>query len=162
MFKLLYDKSFRREVIAIKKTFSILTLGCKVNQYESEAVAEMFNKKGYLNLDYEIENSDIFIVNTCTVTNLSDRKSRQAIRKVKRNNPDAIVAVMGCYSQVAPEKVEKIDGVDIIIRTTERDKIVELVENFEKENKQVNIVRSLKYDHEFQKIHTKHTEIVWN
>ena len=158
MFKLLYNKSFRREVIAIKKTFSILTLGCKVNQYESEAVAEMFNKKGYLNLDYEIENSDIFIVNTCTVTNLSDRKSRQAIRKVKRNNPDAIVAVMGCYSQVAPEKVEKIEGVDIIIGTTERDKIVELVENFEKENEQVNIVRSLKYDHEFQKIHTKHTD----
>lgn len=158
MFKFLYNKSFRREVIAIKKTFSILTLGCKVNQYESEAVAEMFNKKGYLNLDYEIENSDIFIVNTCTVTNLSDRKSRQAIRKVKRNNPDAIVAVMGCYSQVAPEKVEKIDGVDIIIGTTERDKIVELVENFEKENRQVNIVRSLKYDHKFQKIHTKHTD----
>lgn len=135
-----------------------MTLGCKVNQYESEAVAEMFNKKGYMQLDHEIENPDIFIVNTCTVTNLSDRKSRQAIRRVKRNNPDAVIAVMGCYSQVAPEKVENIDGVDIVIGTTERDKIVDLCEEFEKENRKINIVRSLKYDHEFQKIHTKHTD----
>ncbi len=134
-----------------------MTLGCKVNQYESEAVSELFSKKGYINVEDNEENADIYIINTCTVTNLSDRKSRQVIRRVKRNNPDAIVAVMGCYSQVAPENVAKIEGVDIIIGTSERNEIVDLCETFEKEKKQLNTVRSLKGDHCFQDISTKST-----
>ncbi|RVU55333.1 tRNA (N(6)-L-threonylcarbamoyladenosine(37)-C(2))-methylthiotransferase MtaB [Anaerosphaera multitolerans] len=136
----------------MQKTFSILTLGCKVNKYESDAMAELFEEKGYLNVDFEREVSDIYIVNTCTVTNLSDRKSRQFIRRAKRENPDSTVVVVGCYSQTAPEEVSSIDGVDIVIGTTERSKIVELCEEFEKEKKQINIVRSLKNDKEFQNI----------
>lgn len=136
----------------MQKTFSILTLGCKVNQYESEAMTELFEKKGYLNVDFETEVSDIYIVNTCTVTNLADRKSRQFIRHAKRENPGSIVVVVGCYSQTSPEEVAEIEGVDIVIGTTERAKVVELCEEFEKNRKQINIVRSLKTDHEFQDI----------
>ncbi|WP_210060094.1 tRNA (N(6)-L-threonylcarbamoyladenosine(37)-C(2))-methylthiotransferase MtaB [Peptoniphilus stercorisuis] len=136
----------------MQKTFSILTLGCKVNQYESEAMTELFEKKGYLNVDFETEVSDIYIVNTCTVTNLADRKSRQFIRHAKRENPDSTVVVVGCYSQTSPEEVADIEGVDIVIGTTERNEIVDLCEEFEKNKKQINIVRSLKTDHEFQNI----------
>ncbi len=135
-----------------------MTLGCKVNQYESEAVSELFTARGYEHTGHESEDADIYVINTCTVTNISDRKSRQTIRRVKKNNPDAIVAVMGCYSQVSSEDVSKIEGVDIILGTTERNKIVDLCEEFEKEKKQLNIVRSLKGDHCFQHITTKTAE----
>ena len=136
----------------MKKSFSILTLGCKVNQYESEAMSELFENKGYIPVNAEIEVSDVYIINTCTVTNLSDRKSRQFIRRAKRDNPDSTVIVVGCYSQVAPEEVAAINGVDIVIGTTERNKIVELYEEFDKSKKQINIVRSLKGDRAFQPI----------
>lgn len=89
------------------KLFSILTLGCKVNQYESEAMAELFEKNGYIQVDNDTDVADVYIVNTCTVTNLSDRKSRQYIRRAKRENPDSTVAVVGCYAQVVPKEVEK-------------------------------------------------------
>ena len=82
------------------KTFSILTLGCKVNQYESEAMKEIFEKNGYIEVDSETDVADVYVVNTCTVTNLSDRKSRQYIRRAKRENPDSIVCVVGCLSLI--------------------------------------------------------------
>ena len=93
-------------------TFNIITLGCKVNQYESEAVEELFLKKGY---EKAADNADIYVINTCTVTNMSDRKSRQMISRARRDNPEAVVAVMGCYSQVKPEEVASIEGVDIVL-----------------------------------------------
>ena len=93
------------------------TLGCKVNQYESEAMSEIFEKRGYREVGND-EFSDVYIVNTCTVTNLSDRKSRQFIRKSKKKNPDSVVAVVGCYSQVSPDEVKNIEGVDVVIGTT--------------------------------------------
>ncbi len=118
------------------------TLGCKVNQYETEAMEEMFEKEGY-----EIVNSDsyadVYVINTCTVTNLSDRKSRQFIRRTKRINGDSIVAVVGCYSQVAPEEIAEINGVDVIIGTTERHRIVELCEKAKKSNELLNIVQNI-------------------
>lgn len=129
------------------KTFSILTLGCKVNQYESEAMSELFEKEGYRQVENE-DFSDVYIVNTCTVTNLSDRKSRQFIRRAKRQNPDAVVAVVGCYSQVSPEEVKKIKGVDVVIGTTDRNKIVNLVEEA-KSGEKIDIVRDLKDVREF-------------
>lgn len=129
------------------KTFSILTLGCKVNQYESEAMSELFEKEGYRQVENE-DFSDVYIVNTCTVTNLSDRKSRQFIRRAKRQNPDAVVAVVGCYSQVSPDEVKNIDGVDVVIGTTNRNKIVGLVEEA-KNGEKFNIVRDLKDVREF-------------
>jgi len=127
------------------------TLGCKVNQYETEAMEEMFEKNGY-SIVGEDDYSDIYVINTCTVTNLSDRKSRQFIRKSKKNNPGAIVAVVGCYSQVSPEEVETIEGVDVIIGTSERNRIVELCEEAARTKRKINIVRPVKTYKEFEKI----------
>lgn len=119
------------------------TLGCKVNQYETEAMEELFVKRGYEVVDSN-NVADIYVINTCTVTNLGDRKSRQFIRRAKRINRDSIIAVVGCYSQIAPEEVEKIDGVDIIIGTAERNKIVDLCEKFKSEKSKINIVKDIK------------------
>lgn len=135
----------------MKKTFSITTLGCKVNQYESEAMSELFEDRGYQKVE-ESEVADIYVINTCTVTNLSDRKSRQVIRKAKRENPEAIVAVVGCYSQTAPEEVKSIEGVDIVLGTTERSNIVNLVEQYQMDGELIDAVRSLDGDYEFQPI----------
>ncbi|WP_296141094.1 tRNA (N(6)-L-threonylcarbamoyladenosine(37)-C(2))-methylthiotransferase MtaB [uncultured Anaerococcus sp.] len=107
-------------------TFNIITLGCKVNQYESEAVEELFLKKGY---EKAADNADIYVINTCTVTNMSDRKSRQMISRARRDNPEAVVAVMGCYSQVKPEEVASIEGVDIVLGSRNKENVVELCED---------------------------------
>ena len=127
------------------------TLGCKVNQYETEAMEKMFEDKGYA-IVREDEVADVYVINTCTVTNLSDRKSRQFIRRVKKINDDSIVAVVGCYSQVASEEVESIEGVDVIIGTSDRNRIVELCEKAKAEEEQINIVRSIKTYDEFEEI----------
>ena len=103
------------------------TLGCKVNQYETEAMQKLFLAANY-ELTQEIEIADVVVVNTCTVTSLSSQKSRQMIRKVTRTNKNSVLAVVGCYAQNAPQEISKIDGVDIIIGTADRMKIVELVE----------------------------------
>ena len=107
-------------------TFNIITLGCKVNQYESEAVEELFIKKGYEKVS---ANADIYVINTCTVTSMSDRKSRQMISRARRDNPNAVVAVMGCYSQVKPEEVASIEGVDIVLGSRNKENVVEHCED---------------------------------
>lgn len=111
------------------KKVKFLTLGCKVNLYETEAMKGLFEKSGYKVC--ETEDADIFVINTCTVTAMSDRKSRQMIRRAKKKNPKSIVAVVGCYSQVAPDEVAKIEDIDIIMGTTDRTKIVEYIESFD-------------------------------
>ena len=102
------------------------TLGCKVNQYETEAMQKLFSAAGY-EISNEMETADVVVVNTCTVTSLSSQKSRQIIRRAARANGNAVLVVVGCYAQSEPEEISKIDGVDIIIGTAERTKIVELV-----------------------------------
>ncbi len=103
------------------------TLGCKVNQYETEAMQKLFLCAGY-ELTQEIESADVVIVNTCAVTSLSSQKSRQIIRRAAKVNKNSVLAVVGCYAQNSPQEISKIDGVDIIIGTTDRLKIVRLVE----------------------------------
>ncbi len=105
------------------------TLGCKVNQYESEALAERFREKGY-KIVSENEPADIYIINTCSVTSLADRKSRQYIRRMKKLNPNSVVAVTGCYSQVAPEEVAEIEGVNIVTGTNEKSRLLEMIEEY--------------------------------
>lgn len=131
------------------KKFSVLTLGCKVNQYESEAIIEQFQENGNI-LANNNEVSDIYIVNTCTVTNLSDRKSRQYIRKAKRDNPQSIIVVLGCYAQTSPDEVSKIPGVDIIVGTSEKDRILELCEKFLNDKTQINKVKDIKNIYTFE------------
>ncbi len=116
------------------------TLGCKVNQYESAALEDIFRSAGHQVVDFK-EQSDVYIINTCTVTHLSDRKSRQAIRRGIRRNPAAIVAVVGCYSQVSPQEVESIPGVDIVVGTKDRTILPRLVEEVSQKGIKINIVR---------------------
>lgn len=133
------------------KKVAFHTLGCKVNQYETEAMEELFLKKGYEVVN-EDDVADVYVINTCTVTNMSASKSRQFIRKAKRSNKDSIVAVVGCYSQISPEEVEEIEGVDVVLGTTDRNKIVDLCEMSLKEEDKINIVRDLKHFNEFEDI----------
>ena len=111
------------------KKVAFYTLGCKVNQYETNAMIEQFIKSNYEIVDFE-EKADIYVINTCTVTNMSDRKSRQIIRRVKQINPNSILAVTGCYAQVAAKELEKIEEIDLIVGNTEKKDIVEIVENY--------------------------------
>ncbi|MGL4790789.1 MAG: tRNA (N(6)-L-threonylcarbamoyladenosine(37)-C(2))-methylthiotransferase MtaB [Anaerotignaceae bacterium] len=111
------------------KTVASFALGCKVNQVESEAVAEAFSHNGYDVVSIE-EVADVYVINTCTVTNLGDKKSRQIIRRCKKQNPNSIVVVTGCYAQTSAEDVKKIEGVNIVIGTKGRNTIVEEVEKY--------------------------------
>ncbi len=105
------------------------TLGCKVNQYETQAIREQFRKAGH-ETRQEDDFADVYIVNTCTVTNLADRKSRQFIRKAKKRNPNAVIAVTGCYAQTKPDEVCEIDGVEIVIGTNEKNNVLRKVEEY--------------------------------
>lgn len=109
-------------------TFCIKTLGCKVNTYESELIHNLFIRKGYV---YSKDNAEVYVINTCTVTNMSDRKSRQIINATRRDNKNAIIVVCGCFSQNAfnSGRLDEIDA-DIIIGNKDKSKIVEYVEDY--------------------------------
>ena len=111
------------------KTVAFITLGCKVNQYETNAMTQEFIEKGYKVVDHT-KKADIYIVNTCTVTNMSDRKSRQMLRRVKELNKEAIVVACGCYAQVAKEEIESIKEINLVLGNNEKKEIVEYVEKY--------------------------------
>ena len=133
----------------MNKKIAFITLGCKVNLYDTEAMAELFTEKGYEVVDFE-EYADVYLINTCTVTNLGDKKSRQMIRRAKRINPNSVVVATGCYAQVASEEVAKIEGINIVIGTKNRSEIVETVENYVTENGVVNNVSDIMGEKEFE------------
>ncbi|WP_028255935.1 tRNA (N(6)-L-threonylcarbamoyladenosine(37)-C(2))-methylthiotransferase MtaB [Veillonella magna] len=124
------------------KTVAFTTLGCRVNQYDTDAMRGLFIQKGYEPVDFDSK-ADIYVINTCSVTNMGERKSRQLIRKAKRTNEDAYIVVTGCYAQLAPDAIAAIDGVNLVIGTNNRHKIVELVEQLETTEKQINAVRNI-------------------
>lgn len=132
----------------MKKAASF-ALGCKVNQYESEAIAELFAEKGYEIVGID-EEADVYVINTCTVTNFGDKKSRQLIRKVKRQNENAIVAVVGCYAQTAPKELMEIAGVNLVIGTKDRVQIVEMVEQYDRANGVENHVSDIMKERVFE------------
>jgi len=131
------------------KKAAFFTLGCKTNQYETEAMASAFRSRGYETVDFD-ERADIYIINTCTVTHLGDRKSRQIIRRAVRKNPDAVIGVTGCYAQTSPGEVLDIPGVDLVIGTRDKSRIVELVEEAEKSPEPVNTVSDVMTYREFE------------
>lgn len=110
----------------------LLHYGCKVNQYETNAMEQQFIKEGYTIVGNS-KKADIYVINTCTVTNMAERKSRQMLRRVKEINKSAILVVCGCYAQVAKEELEKIPEIDIILGINEKNNIVEIVENYIKQ-----------------------------
>lgn len=133
------------------KRVAICTLGCKVNTYESEAVKKQFEEHGFVCVDFSQE-SDVYIINTCTVTHLGDRKSRQMIRRTKQLNPESVLIVMGCYSQVAPADVAKIKEVDIILGTDKKAHTYSTYEKFLEDNKKINIVEDISKKQDFEEL----------
>ena len=141
------------------KKFAIYTLGCKVNQYESNAIQDDFMNNGYELVDFT-EFADVYIINTCTVTGMSDKKSRQILRRAKQINPNAIVCAIGCYVQVAKEDVEKIKDVDIILGTIEKKDLLKKVEELLVEKKRIieaeNIMHLMPYSEYNGTAYTSH------
>lgn len=118
------------------------TLGCKVNHYETEAIWQLFQQNGYEKKEYETI-ADVYVINTCTVTNTGDKKSRQVIRRAVRRNPDAVICVTGCYAQTSPAEILDIPGVDIVIGTQDRVKMLEYIEQYRNERTPINAVGNI-------------------
>ena len=115
-------------------------LGCKVNAYETEAMQQILEKAGYEIVPFQ-EQADVYVINTCSVTNMADRKSRQMLHKAKKMNPDAIVVATGCYAQADTEKLKEDTAVDLILGNNQKTQIVEALEEYEKEHaKQVQVI----------------------
>lgn len=133
----------------MKVAFS--TLGCRVNTYESEAMAEKFVREGYEVVDFN-EKADVYVINTCSVTNMGDKKSRQIIGKARRLNEEAIIAAVGCYSQIAPGEVSSIEGVDVVLGTRNKGDIVYYVNKAKDEQKQQIEVGEVLKNREFENL----------
>ena len=132
-------------------TVAFITLGCKVNQFETETMEGLFKKQGY-ELVPATDKADVYVINTCSVTSFGDKKSRQLIRRVRRLNDKAIIAVTGCYSQAAPEQVKAIEGVRVVLGTKDRAHIVEYVERAMEEDGIIDKVDDIMQAREFEDI----------
>lgn len=147
---------------------AFITLGCKVNQYETNSMIQQFLQKRYEIVEAN-QKADIYVVNTCTVTNMSDRKSRQMLRRVKEQNHKAIVVACGCYVQVATKEAQNIEEIDIILGNNEKKDIVEIVEKYIeeeqiKENSKHKKIEDIMYQKEYvelgETIYTEKTRAV--
>lgn len=133
------------------KTVAFTTLGCRVNQYDTDAMRGLFLQNGYETVDFD-DKADIYVINTCSVTNMGERKSRQLIRKAKRTNENAYIIVTGCYAQLAPDAIAAIEGVNLVIGTNNRHRIVELVEQLDSTEKQISVVRNIMEQSTFEEM----------
>lgn len=123
-------------------TVAFQTLGCKVNHYETESVWQLFKDAGYGRVDFA-DHADVYVVNTCTVTNTGDKKSRQVIRRAIRQNPDSVICVTGCYAQTSPAEIMAIPGVDVVVGTQDRHKMIGYIEQFREERMPINAVGNI-------------------
>lgn len=148
MYKLQIKKDISKDINSKNKPkVAFRTLGCRVNMYETEAMIEKFVKEGYEVADFS-DMCDVYVINTCTVTNMGDKKSRQIIHRARRKNKDAIIAAVGCYSQVAPDEVSKIEGIDVVLGTRNKGDIVYYVNKAKDEGKkQIAVGEVLKNKH---------------
>lgn len=133
------------------KIVSCFTLGCRVNVYETEAITESFTKNGYEVVDFE-DFADVYVINTCTVTNIGDKKSRKMLRKAKKLNPYAIVVAAGCYAQVSPDEISEIEEVDIVVGTKDKSKIVDFVNDYILTKEKKNYVNNIMTVREFEEM----------
>ncbi|KGR74524.1 tRNA (N(6)-L-threonylcarbamoyladenosine(37)-C(2))-methylthiotransferase MtaB [Ureibacillus sinduriensis] len=123
-------------------TVAFHTLGCKVNHYETESIWQLFKEQGYERTEFE-QQADVYVINTCTVTNTGDKKSRQVIRRAVRQNPDAVICVTGCYAQTSPAEIMAIPGVDIVVGTQDRQKMLGYIEQYKIERQPINAVGNI-------------------
>lgn len=108
-------------------TIAFATLGCRVNQYDTDSMRGLFLEKGFRDVSYD-EKADVYVINTCSVTQMGEKKSRQLIRRAKKHNPQSVVIVTGCYAQLDPELLAAMDGVSAVVGTNEKKKVVTIVE----------------------------------
>ena len=130
------------------KKVALYTLGCKLNFSESSTVARMFEEEGFARVDFN-ESPDVFVINTCSVTENADKKCKQLVKKALKINPDAFVAIIGCYAQLKPEEIAEIDGVDMVLGASEKFKIVEHFQNLEKKETAAVFASKIKEVNEF-------------
>lgn len=135
----------------MKKTAAFLSLGCKVNSYETEAMRESFISAGYEIVDFK-ELADVYVINTCTVTNIADRKSRQMLHQAKRRNPEAIIAAVGCYVQAAEEALLEDSSVDIVVGNNKKSDIVSLVERYQESRNKEELVADINQEREYENL----------
>ena len=134
----------------MERVVKFITLGCKVNQYETNAMTQKFIEKGYKVIEENSEEKpDICIINTCTVTNMSDRKSRQMLRRVKEKNEKTVVVAVGCYAQIAKEEILKIPEIDLVLGNNEKVEIVKYVEEYIKEHNRMVETEDVMQSREF-------------
>lgn len=135
----------------IMSTVAFHTLGCKVNHYETEAIWQLFKDANYERVEFET-NADVFVINTCTVTNTGDKKSRQIIRRAIRQNPDAVVCVTGCYAQTSSADIMEIPGVDIVVGTQDRHKLLDYIQQFQEERQPINGVGNIMKNRTYEEL----------
>ncbi len=135
----------------IISTVAFHTLGCKVNHYETEAIWQLFKDANYERVEFET-NADVFVINTCTVTNTGDKKSRQIIRRAIRQNPDAVVCVTGCYAQTSSAEIMEIPGVDIVVGTQDRHKLLDYIQQFQDERQPINGVGNIMKNRTYEEL----------
>ena len=136
----------------MKKTAAFLSLGCKVNSYETEAMRGMFEVAGYEIVDFK-DTADVYVVNTCTVTNIADRKSRQMLHQAKHRNPQAIIAAVGCYVQAAEEVLLADSCVDLVIGNNKKNDIVAMVERCQSSNSKEELVSDIAQEQDYEELH---------
>ncbi|UXR44060.1 tRNA (N(6)-L-threonylcarbamoyladenosine(37)-C(2))-methylthiotransferase MtaB [Staphylococcus simulans] len=132
-------------------TVAFHTLGYKVNHYETEAIWQLFKDAGYDRVEFDT-NADVFVINTCTVTNTGDKKSRQVIRRAIRKNPDAVVCVTGCYAQTSSAEIMDIPGVDVVVGTQDRTKLLGYIEEFKAERQPINGVGNIMKNRTYEEL----------
>lgn len=140
----------------MKKTVAFCTLGCKVNQYETDAMRGSFEAEGYEVKEFSQEAS-VYVINTCTVTNMADRKSRQMMHRAKKKNPDGIIVAVGCYVQAAKEQLEKDTLIDLVIGNNMKSQVVQIVEQYIQDNRHTEdrdaYVADIAHSHEYETMH---------
>lgn len=139
------------------KTVAFHTLGCKVNQYETEAITEQFLAAGYEVKAFE-EKADIYVINTCTVTNIADKKSRKMLARAKKLNEHAVVVAVGCYVQVAHEQLDQVPYVDILIGNTHKNEVVSIVEQYIQDHKKMDLIEDVHHDVVYEELHIDRQE----
>ena len=140
----------------MKKKVALHNLGCKVNAYEVEAMQQLLENAGYETVPFE-EGADVYVINTCTVTNIADRKSRQMLRKAKKMNPDAIVIAAGCYVQTDEGKLDQEEAVDLIHVNNQKGNIVQVLEEYEQQHTKQKHVLKINQTKEYEELAIDHT-----
>lgn len=140
----------------MKKKVALHNLGCKVNAYEVEAMQQLLELAGYEIVPFE-PGADVYVINTCTVTNIADRKSRQMLHKAKKMNPDAVVVATGCYVQTDEGKLEKDEAVDLVLGNNQKKNIVEVLEEYDEQHQKQTHIIKINQTKEYEELEISHT-----